>query len=420
MRFATELDVARAIDRVCPVGRPLRVVAGGNDCPPWGLLRQLSESHLADAVELFMLNAPVGIPSGHRIVPVTPFAGAGMRGNPRLRYMPARLVHVPRQLSTAFVPDLVLVAVAPPWNSRISLGLEVNVLPAAIESCRTGGGTILAEVSPEMPFTLGDGELGLDDVDLVCAPHRTAAIPPPPRRVAAPELRVIGERVAARVPSGSTLQMGIGAVPDAVVPALRDRRNLGIWTELLSEGTLELHRGGALDPSRPAVASFAIGGPDLRAWVHRNPAVRFARTEIVNDPTRIAQNPGMFSLNSALTVDLYDQANASHIGSRLHSGLGGQCDFVTGAMQSEGGQALLALRSWHPKADVSAIVPLLEGPVTSFQHTAVITEQGTAELFGRDASTQAEQLIHEAAHPRVREELRDEARSLGLDRVPCS
>ncbi len=414
MRRATGREVAGAIERACPDGRALRVVAGGNDCPPWALLRQLSDCHAARAIELFMLNAPIGVPDHARIIPVTPFAGPGMRHNPRLRYMPARLVHVPRQLKVAFVPDLVLVTVAPPWNGRLSMGLEVNVLPAALESCRAGGGTILAEVDPDMPFTLGDGELAFDAVDLVWSPGHEASTASPAERKVAPDLRVIGERVAARVTSGSTLQMGIGAVPDAVIPDLRHHRRLGVWTELLSEGTLELHRAGALDTSRPVVASFALGGPSLRAWVHRNPAVQFLRTETVNDPTRIAQNPAMCSINSALTVDLYDQANASHIGSRLHSGLGGQCDFVTGAMQSEGGQALLALRSWHPKAEASSIVPLLEGPVTSFQHTAVITEQGTAELFGRDAATQADHLIHQAAHPCVREELGDEAQGLGL------
>jgi acyl-CoA hydrolase len=122
----------------------------------------------------------------------------------------------------------------------------------------------------------------------------------------------------------------------------------------------------------------------------------------------------MTSINTALSVDLFVQANASRIGARIHSGFGGQTDFIVGALHSPGGQALIALRSWHPKADVSTIVPLLDEPVTSFQHTAVITEQGVAEIHGHDERTQARHLIDHAAHPSVRDELREEAVTLGL------
>ena len=164
----------------------------------------------------------------------------------------------------------------------------------------------------------------------------------------------------------------------------------------------------------PVVASFAVGGPRLMSWLHTNPRVRMRRTEVVNDPGRIAAQPAMTSINTALSVDLFDQANGSHIGSRVHSGFGGQCDFVVGAMDSPGGQALMALRSWHPRADVSSIVGLLEAPVTSFQHTAVITENGTAEIMGWDTKAQARHLIEQAAHPSVRADLWEDAGELGL------
>jgi acyl-CoA hydrolase len=142
--------------------------------------------------------------------------------------------------------------------------------------------------------------------------------------------------------------------------------------------------------------------------------VQVLRTETTNSPARIATNRGMTSVNTALQVDLFGQANASRIDARIHSGFGGQTDFTVGALHSVGGQALMALRSWHPKADVSTVVALLDEPVTSFQHTAVVTEQGVAEVFGHDQRTQARHLIEHAAHPAVREELWEEAVALGL------
>ena len=419
--LSSHADVRRALARAATPGRPLRVVAGGNAAVPWTLLHELGEATRGQAVELFMLNAPLGIPDHPGIVPVTAFAGPGMRHHPATRYIPARLHHVPRLLATTFVPDLVLVSTSAPWKGRVSLGMEVNILPAALESCHAHGGTVLAEQHDDVPYTFGDGELVLDQLDVLWGPPDAPVAGGPPAPSAARPLvpvadamEAIGRRIADRVPSGATLQMGIGAVPDAVVPRLAGRKALAVWTEMVADGVLHLADAGALDPSRPVVASFAMGGSRLRAWVDRNHAVRLLRTEVVNDPTRIAANPAMTSINSALTVDLHDQANASHLGSRLHSGLGGQCDFVTGAMQSTNGQSLIALRSWHPKADASAIVPLLEGPVTSFQHTAVVTEQGTAEMFGADSAEQARALIDHAAHPRVRDELWDEAEAMGL------
>jgi len=138
------------------------------------------------------------------------------------------------------------------------------------------------------------------------------------------------------------------------------------------------------------------------------------RTEITNSPALIARNPAMISVNTALQVDLFAQANASRINTRIHSGFGGQTDFIVGAMHSLGGQAFIALRSWHPKADCSTIVPLVDEPVTSFQMTSVVTEQGAAEIFGHDQREQARQLVAHAAHPSVREELWEEAQALGL------
>jgi acyl-CoA hydrolase len=395
-----------------PHDRPLRVVASGNAAVPWALLRLLDAA--VSRYELFMLNAPHGIPFRPGVTHVTPFVGPGMRATPGLAYLPARLSHVPHMFTTHFMPDVVLVTVSERVAERWSLGAEVNILPAAIAACRTAGGLVLAESRADIPFTYGDGELLHDDLDGVLV------APSPPRKQAhtalppTEEVRRIGDLVATRVASGATLQLGIGAIPDAVVPHLTEQRRIGLWSEMISDGILSLHSAGTLDRDRELVASFAVGQPALMSWLHLNPQVRMLRTETVNNPGRIAANPQMTSINTALAVDLFDQANGSHVGSRLHSGFGGQCDFVVGAMDSTGGQAIMALRSWHPKADVSTIVGLLEGPVTSFQHSAVVTEHGTAEIMGWDAPAQARHLIDAAAHPSVRRDLWEDAAELGL------
>jgi acyl-CoA hydrolase len=147
--------------------------------------------------------------------------------------------------------------------------------------------------------------------------------------------------------------------------------------------------------------------PELYAWADGNDRIRMLRTETVNNPARISANPLMVSINSALEVDLFAQVNASGLRGRTYSGFGGQPDFVVGALHSAGGQAIIALRAWHPRAGCSTIVPQLSGPATSFQHTAVVTEQGTAVLWGRDQGEQAHELIERAADPRAREQLRE-------------
>ena len=138
---------------------------------------------------------------------------------------------------------------------------------------------------------------------------------------------------------------------------------------MFSDGVLGLAKAGALDPGQPVTGSFAFGSADLYTWMDRNPDVRMLRTETVNDPAQIARRPRMTSVNGALQVDLFAQANATWVNGRVHSGFGGQTDFVVGALHSPGGQAIIALPSWHPKADVSTVVPRIDGPVTSFQHS---------------------------------------------------
>lgn len=159
---------------------------------------------------------------------------------------------------------------------------------------------------------------------------------------------------------------------------------------------------GALDVQAQIVCSFIWGSQELYSWADRNPRVRLLRTETTNDPSVIAANPAMLSINTALQIDLFAQANTSYVDGRIYSGFGGQPDFVVGALHSKGGQAVIALPAWHDKTGTSTVVPLLQVPAGSFQHSAIVTEQGCAHVFGRSQRGQARLLIEQAADPRAR------------------
>jgi len=389
-----------------------RVVVSGNHATPWHTLGLVDAT--LPAYRLWVLNGQPGLPDRDGVVLETPFVGPGMRRSSRLSYVPSRLSLVPTLLTAVTPPDAVVIHTTRPRGGKVSLGTEVNVLPSAVEAVRARGGLVVAQVNQHLPWTYGDAELDVSLVDAMVEADEPLNHPPVVT-LDAQSVR-IGELVAERVGDGATLQAGIGAVPDATMRGLVGRRGLRIWTEMFSDSVLTLERAGALDPDVPITASFLFGSEELIEWVDGNERVRMTRTEVTNDPGRIARNPSMVSVNTALQVDLFGQANASRIRARIHSGFGGQTDFIVGALHSPGGQAVIALRSWHPKADVSTIIPMVDEPVTSFQMSAVVTEQGVAEVFGHDQHEQARQLIDHAAHPRVRDELREEAAALGLTR----
>ncbi|HST34535.1 MAG TPA: acetyl-CoA hydrolase/transferase C-terminal domain-containing protein [Solirubrobacteraceae bacterium] len=392
-----------------------RVVASGNHASPRVLLGALEDS--LERYRLFMLAAHGPLPVRESVIFETPFVGPGMRdAGERLDYLPMRLSLVPRLFDTLRPPDVVLLHTSMPRAGRVSLGIEVNVLPAAIERVRARGGLVIAQLNPRMPYTLGDGEIAEELIDLAVECDEELDVPGfgPGHEHA----EAIAERVAELVPDDATLQLGIGQVPDATLRALSGRRRLAIWSEMISDGVMALERGGTLDPARPIVCSFLFGSPELYEWVQGNPRLRMTRTETTNDASRIAAQTAMISVNTALQVDLSDQAGASHIGRRVYSGFGGQPDFVEGALRSSGGHAIIALRSWHEASDSSTIVPRLSGPATSFQHSAVITEQGSARIFGRSQRAQARLMIEQAAHPDARGWLR-EALAGGLSPQPA-
>jgi acyl-CoA hydrolase len=407
MRIVTEENL-RAVLGALP-GIP-RVVAGGNFATPWRALAAV-DAAVAE-YRLFALNAQAGMPERDGVTLESPFIGPGMRGRRQLRYFPCRLSLVPTLLATALPPDVVLVQTSMPSGGTVSLGTEVNVLPAAIAAARDRGGLVIAQLNSRLPYTYGDAVLPADVIDY--AIEVDTPLPSPSQRAATEASATIGGRVAGLVSDGATLQLGIGAVPDAVLAALEDRRGLRVWSEMFSDGVLGLAKAGALDPGQPVTASFAFGSPELYAWMDRNPGIRMLRTETVNDPARIARQPRMVSVNAALQVDLFAQANATWVRGMIHSGFGGQTDFVVGALHAPGGLAIIALPSWHPKAGVSTVVPRLDGPVTSYQHSVIVSEQGTALIWGHDASGQADQIIRHVAHPSAREELMQAGLGLGL------
>jgi acyl-CoA hydrolase len=409
MRVISEQQLERTLAAL-PALEP-RVVASGNLATPRALLDALERT--VERYRLFMLAAQAPLPARDGVILETPFVGPGMRGGgERLDYLPMRLSLVPRLFATMRQPDVVLLHTSTPHKGKVSLGIEVNILPAAIQAVRARGGLVIAQCNPRMPYTLGDSELEEDQIDLAIEVEEE--LPSPALHPGHEHAEQIAELVASLIKDGSTLQLGIGQIPDATLRALWDKRELAIFSEMISDGVMELERRWVLGSDRPIVCSFLFGSPELYEWVDRNPRLRMTRTETTNDPSQIAAQARMVSINTALLLDLSDQAGASHINGRLYSGFGGQPDFVEGALHSTGGHAVIALRSWHEPSDSSTIVPRLSDPVTSFQHSAVITEQGCANIFGRSQRAQAELIIDHAAHPDARGELREHAAALGM------
>jgi acyl-CoA hydrolase len=387
-----------------------RIVASGNFAPPMTLLKAADES--IENFNLHMLNAHSGIPDREGIDYESAFVGPAMRRHPRLHYIPSRLSMVPILFRDHYRPDIVFLHTSPKRYDTVSLGVEVNILPAAIEAARARNGIVIAQANKQMPYTYGDAQIYESEIDYLIE------VDEPLHEKEAGEVtdtqREIGDRIATLIENNSTLQLGIGGVPDSVLSALKNRKQMRIWTEMFSDGVLELFKAGALDEELPLNASFIFGSRELYDWVNLNRKIRMRRTETSNDPSLIARQAKMTSINSALQVDLYDQANASFVRGDLYSGFGGSTDFIVGALHSRGGQSFMALPSWHPKANVSTIIPKLETPVTSFQHSYVATEQGIAPCFGHPIKQQAANLIRYAAHPDVKDELTKAARDMNL------
>jgi acyl-CoA hydrolase len=387
-----------------------RVLASGNFATPTTLLTALDE--VIPKYTLHMLNAQAGIPDREGVTYESAFVGPAMRKSPRLNYIPSRLSLLPVLIRDHLIPDVVLIHTSSRRFDTVSLGTEVNILPAAIETVRARGGIVVAQANKNMPYTYGDAQIYENEIDFLIEVDEPLLEHHP--RPLTPIAKAIGSKIAELVKDSSTLQMGIGAVPDAVLELLQNRSGLRIWTEMFSDGVLNLHKVGALDDEVPITASFVFGSRELYDWLNLNRKVQMLRTEKTNDPSLIAKQARMTSVNAALQVDLYDQANASRVNGVIHSGFGGSTDFIVGALHSRGGHSFIALPSWHKNTNKSTIVPIIESAVTSFQHSYVVTENGVAKCFGKSQTEQAQNIINFAAHVDARKELSIAAKAMGL------
>jgi 4-hydroxybutyrate CoA-transferase len=340
------------------------------------------------------------------------FVGANVReavASGEADYVPVFLSEVPGLFRTGAIPlDVALVHVSPPdAHGLCSLGVSVAASQAAVRAART----VIAQVNPNMPRTHGDGILPIDRIDFAVEVDD----PLPEIRPANPTdvERAIGRHCAELIEDGATLQAGIGAIPDAVLAALTGHRDLGLHTEMFSDGVLDLVAAGALNGTKKRVhpeklvAAFVMGTRRLYDFVDDNPRVVLLGADYVNDTAVIRRNPRVTAINSAIEVDLTGQIAADAIGTRQYSGVGGQMDFIRGATLSPGGRPIIALPSQTSRGE-SRIVPLLKpgaSVVTTRAHVRfIVTEYGSADLYGRSLRERALALI-EIAHPDHREAL---------------
>ena len=315
--------------------------------------------------------------------------------------------------------DVALIQVTPPDDHGFcSFGVEVGVTKPAAQSAKL----IIAELNPRMPRALGDSFIHISKLNVIVP----VDYPLPEVHMASTDevTERIADHVAGLIPDGATLQTGIGAIPDAVLKRLKDRQDLGIHTELFSDGIIDLVNLGVINGEKKTlhpgkiVAGFLLGTQRLYNFVNDNPIVELHPSDYVNDPFIIAQNDLMVAINSAIEVDLTGQVCADSIGPRLYSGVGGQVDFIYGASRSKGGIPIIALPSKLVKKDgtgMSKIVGMLKpgaGVTTSRNHIHyVVTEHGVADLYGKTIAGRAEALIAIAA-PEFRDELRQKAKEL--------
>lgn len=336
--------------------------------------------------------------------------------NGRADFTPVFLSEIPDLFRTQLPIDVALIHVSPPdEHGFCSFGIEVGVTKTAAEVARV----VIAEVNPRMPRTLGDSFIHLSKIDYVV----DVDYPLTEVEMGAPSLvqTAIARNIARLIEDGSTLQTGIGGIPDAVLGFLGDKSNLGVHTELFSDGVIDLVERGIINNEAKTlhrgkiIAGFVLGTQRLYDFIHDNPMVELHPTEYVNDPFLIAQNDKMVSINSAIEVDLTGQVCADSMGTQFYSGVGGQVDFIRGAARSRGGKPIIALPSTARNDTVSRIVWQLKpgaGVVTTRNDVHyVVTEYGVAYLHGQTIARRVQALI-DIAHPAFREALDVKAREL--------
>ncbi|MFH1150356.1 MAG: GNAT family N-acetyltransferase [Actinomycetota bacterium] len=334
-------------------------------------------------------------------------------------YSPVFLSQVPDLFRRGFIPiDVALVQTSPPdRNGYMSLGVSVDITKAGVEKASL----VIAQVNCRMPRVHGDTFVHIDDVDFV-VPFDEPLLEYAPS--VSDELTLqLGRYVARIVEDGDTIQVGYGSIPNAILANLSDKKSLGVHTELLSDGIVELIRKGVVDNGRKSidrgktVATFCMGTADTYEFIDDNPSIEFRPIDYTNNPLNIARNHNMTAINTALQIDLTGQSTAESIGQQFYSGIGGQADFMRGAVLAPGGKTILALPSTAGDGEVSRIVPFVqEGAgvtLTRGDIHYVVTEFGIAYLHGKNVRERAMELIA-IAHPRFQPWLISEARRLNL------
>jgi acyl-CoA hydrolase len=324
-------------------------------------------------------------------------------------YVPIFLSEIPILFKRNILPiDVALVQVSPPdQHGYCSLGVSVDIAATAVKTAKH----VIAQVNPKMPRTLGDGIFHIDEFDSVV--YGEQDLPEVAFSDSSEISMRIGEHCAGLVENGATLQMGIGSIPDAVLASLKNHKELGIHTEMFSDGIIPLLERGVITNQNKkkyrgkTVTSFLLGSRKLYDFVDDNPSVVVLNVDYVNDTAIIRTNPKVTAINSAIEVDITGQVCSDSIGTYQFSGVGGQMDFVRGASLSEGGKPIIALPSITSKG-ISRICPFLKpgaGVVTTRAHVHyIVTEYGVAYLYGKNLRQRAKALI-EIAHPNHREEL---------------
>jgi len=324
-------------------------------------------------------------------------------------YTPVFLSELPLLFKRNILPlDVALIHVSvPDKHGYCSLGVSIEATLAAIENAKL----VIAQVNPQMPRTHGDGIIHYSEIDLFVECDEPIPVHEMPASTALENK--IGDYVASLIDDRSTLQMGVGVIPNAVLSRLTNHKNLGLHTEMFSDGVIDLilkdvinGNYKAINPGR-ALATFLMGSKRLYDYVDDNPFVELRASDYVNDVSIIKQNPKMVAINSAIEVDVTGQVCADSIGSKIYSGVGGQMDFVRAASLSEGGKAIIALPSITKKG-ISRIVPSLKpgaGVVTTRAHVHyIITEYGIANLYGKTIAERVKALV-KIAHPDHRESI---------------
>ena len=329
-------------------------------------------------------------------------------------YTPMLLSDIPSLFSSGQLPlDVALIQVTPPdERGKVSLGISVDIVKSAAENASL----VIAEVNPQMPRTLGGSNIDIYDIDILVPVDRPLI--ERESSTLSEDTRRIGEHIAALIEDGATVEFGIGRIPHSLVDFLKDKKDLGIHTEMLTDSILDLIKSGAVTGSRKTtdrgkvVASFCMGSKKLYDYVDNNPMFSFRPTEYVNDTYNIGKQHKMAAINMALEVDLTGQVCADSLGTKFYSGIGGQVDFNRGAARSIGGKPIIALESTAREGTISRIVTRLTpgaGVVTTRGTVHyVVTEYGSAYLHGKSIQERALALIS-IAHPDFREQLFREA-----------